>query len=683
MRDARSSTGSTTAGFRRPRHASRAGHRVLGAAVAALLATTGGLAAAAPAAADDSATDETATQATTETTTETTTGGATTPTEVTDQDVEELVVEEPATEEPVTEEPVEETPAEKAPPADEPAADDTSDGVVERVAPGEASEETSQDATKEELDAGADAPIGILVDTEGPGPDSGDLSVMFRAAHPDTYTTANPGAADSSDVQTQLTSNTQNRFFGCGDTIVYYQIVEVGGTAEGESELTVTTDFDTRFGNEDQVGITEVTALLPFDDTGYDSDGEETIVGTTASGTWSDGQISLESTITDVEAGETIIVEYRATLTCGIPPGDITGNLHAGSGGMVITQSDGTSQDVPGAGTQTVPLFANAVLVAPVPVNPTVTQGECPEGGEPVLPTLDLPANTSTIMYSVDPGGPYAPGQTVVVTATLAGDGLTWGELPEGWVMVDEDSAELEVTFADVPCVPVAPVVVQPECPEGVPTEPMLELPDDTDAVSYVVISQDEDSFGYGETVVVVATLEPGYVWADVLPEGWEMVDETTAAFEVTFAEAPCVANPVAPEVVQSQCPDGTVTRPTLTLPTTTGITYSVTPAGPYSGGRTVTVTAMLHDGYGWGTLPAGWTPTSAGATLQVTFGPDAECPKSPPAPPHVPPQGPSASPPLAVTGPDAVLTYAGLAGLALLAGGMLLWVSRRRGLLG
>ena len=51
---------------------------------------------------------------------------------------------------------------------------------------------------------------------------------------------------------------------------------------------------------------------------------------------------------------------------------------------------------------------------------------------------------------------------------------------------------------------------------------------------------------------------------------------------------------PAAPELVQAVCVDGVVTEPTLTLADTDVITYSADPAGPYSQGQSVTVTATL-----------------------------------------------------------------------------------------
>ena len=78
------------------------------------------------------------------------------------------------------------------------------------------------------------------------------------------------------------------------------------------------------------------------------------------------------------------------------------------------------------------------------------------------------------------------------------------------------------------------------------------------------------------------------------------------------MAAASCtVVTPVAPTVIEAVCVDGALTAPTLTLPTTDGITYTAD-----RGGRrmrrvqTVTVTATLAaTGVGWpATMPAGWT---------------------------------------------------------------------------
>ncbi|RPF20674.1 InlB B-repeat-containing protein [Myceligenerans xiligouense] len=463
-------------------------------------------------------------------------------------------------------------------------------------------------------------------DTVGPGPAAGDIDQpIFRAANPDTYTTADPSGADTSDVVTQLTSGT--RIFECGDTIVYFQVVPVDDDApDGESTVTLSTEFETRFGNNDQVGITEVEAFLATDDSSWSSDSEETISGTFASGTWSDGELVLVSTVDDVEAGETIVVEYHATLTCGNPPGDVNGNLHASNLGIQVCQDAGEGDcGSTGGGMQTVPLFANAVLVTVVPEYPEVTQSECVDG-EATEPTIVLPED-GALLYTADPEGPYEPGQEVVVTATLT-QGYTWGELPEGWMQVSDTEAEYVVILEDIDCdqvvVPEYPMVTQAECVDGEATEPTIVLPEDN-GLAYM--ADPEGPYEPGQEVMVTATLNEGYIWGE-LPEGWEQVSDTEAVYWVMLDDIDCdqVIVPEYPVVTQSECVDGWATEPTVMLPEDNGLAYMADPEGPYEPGQEVMVTATLNEGYIWGELPEGWEQVSDTEAVYWVMLDDIDC---------------------------------------------------------
>ncbi|MCF4122461.1 hypothetical protein L1785_15895, partial [Antribacter sp. KLBMP9083] len=310
-----------------------------------------------------------------------------------------------------------------------------------------------------------------------------------------------------------------------------------------------------------------------------------------------------------------------------------------------------------------------------VPVNPTVTQAVC-VAGQLTPPTLTL-ATTEGITYTVSPAGPYAPGQTVTVTATLE-DGFSWGTMPAGWTQESFTVATFELTFDEVECeevMPVNPTVTQAVCVGGVVTAPTLVLATTT-GITYTVAPA--GPYTAGQTVTVTATLADGFAWGD-MPAGWTQQSPTVATSSVTFDNVVCiVVSPQSPVLKPSVCPPGaTVPTPSvLTVGTTTGITYTASPAGPYSAGQTVTVTATLKDGFAWGTLPTGWTQVSATvATFKVTFGPDAVCPKpAQPAPP-------AAAPILPVTGADGTGALIGLAGLTLLAGLVLaIWARHRRG---
>ncbi len=100
--------------------------------------------------------------------------------------------------------------------------------------------------------------------------------------------------------------------------------------------------------------------------------------------------------------------------------------------------------------------------------------------------------------------------------------------------------------------------------------------PQPTPGVTYTLSPPGPYSGTQSYTVTVTATLANGYAWVDPLPTGWTRTSATTATFTVTLAAASCTeALPVAPKINQAQCVGGQVTNPTLTLPTTDGITYT------------------------------------------------------------------------------------------------------------
>ena len=73
---------------------------------------------------------------------------------------------------------------------------------------------------------------------------------------------------------------------------------------------------------------------------------------------------------------------------------------------------------------------------------PTNHSAECVDGAL-TPPTLTL-AETDGITYSVDADPPYAPGQTVVVTATLEDAGVAWpDQLPPGWTATSDTTANV------------------------------------------------------------------------------------------------------------------------------------------------------------------------------------------------------------------------------------------------
>jgi hypothetical protein len=227
---------------------------------------------------------------------------------------------------------------------------------------------------------------------------------------------------------------------------------------------------------------------------------------------------------------------------------------------------------------------------------------------------------------------PYAPGDTVVVTATLDPDGVGWPDrLPSGWRETSATTATYTVTFADVSCAPATPldpVVDAATCANGAVTVLTIDIAP-TDAIAYAVDPPGPYDGTVDTTVTVTATLTDGNAWVDPLPDGWTYVDPMTATFTVELAAASCAeVVPVVPANHPAECVDGVLVPPTLTFAETDGIAYSVNAEPPYAPGQTVIVTATLDtEGVTWpAELPEAWVLTSpTTATYTHTFA-DVSC---------------------------------------------------------
>ena len=213
------------------------------------------------------------------------------------------------------------------------------------------------------------------------------------------------------------------------------------------------------------------------------------------------------------------------------------------------------------------------------PVPPTNHAAQCVDGAL-TPPTLTL-AETDGISYSVDEDPPYAPGQTVVVTATLDEQGDGWpDQLPTGWTATSDTTATLTHTFDDVTCtavLPVDPTVVEGSCANGVATAASVQL-EATPGLVYSVDPPGPYDPAAETDVVVTATVLNGYAWEGSaaapagfagrgavdtgpqgapppveLPAGWTWVSPTEATFAITLPQAPA-------------CPEVAPTTTTLRL---------------------------------------------------------------------------------------------------------------------
>ncbi len=269
--------------------------------------------------------------------------------------------------------------------------------------------------------------------------------------------------------------------------------------------------------------------------------------------------------------------------------------------------------------------LADATCTPVSPTNPVVVPATC-TGGAVTEPMVVLPG-TEGIVYSAEPGPPYDGTKETTVTVTaILDDGFEWGQIPAGWRQVDAVTATHELVLHAASCdvvTPAAPSVIEAQCVGGVVTAPEIELAR-TDGITYT--ADPAGPYAAGDTVTVTATLaDSGVGWPEELPAGWTAQSSTTATYTVTFDRVSCrPVSPAAPLVEQAACRSGVVVAPTITLPSTMGISYRADPQGPYTGtdDHTVYIIATVSDGYGWGQLPPGWSrfdDTTATYTVQLT----------------------------------------------------------------
>lgn len=174
---------------------------------------------------------------------------------------------------------------------------------------------------------------------------------------------------------------------------------------------------------------------------------------------------------------------------------------------------------------------------------------------------------------------------------------------------------------------PADPAVAQARCVGGAAVAPSITVAAGPAGVSY---SLNPAAYVAGDTVTVTAVANASAWFQAPAPAGWTFVDLKTETFTVQLVAAPgCAAakTPLAPQdpaVTQSACSAGVATAPTVSVAgAPTGVSYSV-PAGPYTAGTTVTVTATITDPAQYefsGAPPAGWVyDTASSAHFDVVF---------------------------------------------------------------
>ena len=235
----------------------------------------------------------------------------------------------------------------------------------------------------------------------------GDISLDFVAAGPFTYNhdeTTGAGAefGDRTISKTDgVVESLEGGDFECGDFVVFFTQVVVDEGADGTGSISLDYSFGAETTGQPGVGFIDIENVsINSDDSAMDSDGGETAT-LTSEGLSGDGKELLGTVlVTDLEAGEEVIVQLVVELGCEI--GEPTGNLLNSIVDARVVGGDRIS-----VGQQTVPMKQVGDVARPgMNVNKT-----CPATatvGSTITYTIDIintgnePLDILSVMDTVD-----------------------------------------------------------------------------------------------------------------------------------------------------------------------------------------------------------------------------------------------------------------------------------------
>lgn len=252
------------------------------------------------------------------------------------------------------------------------------DGWSDRSDAGSASAESGRgdgftvkasDAVSEKSSAAKEALVAPLVAARAV--EVGDIQLDWIAAGPYTYNHSTlagtgPGLPEYDGRVISKTKGVVESLeasdFNCNDKVVYFLALEIADDPDIDAASTISVALS--FDNENGVGFRDFDSPAVFlntDDSAYDGDATLTGITTNApiAGNPPPGDLEISFDVNDVERGEVIIVQVVPILRCG-GDGSPNGNLQARLDTMKIG-----NKNVPGAGTQTIPLKSARLLLEP------------------------------------------------------------------------------------------------------------------------------------------------------------------------------------------------------------------------------------------------------------------------------------------------------------------------------
>lgn len=480
--------------------------------------------------------------------------------------------------------------------------------------------------------------------------DGGDFSLDFVAAAPNSYNHATGGGAyDDRTVgaSNDIVESLQGGDFTCGDTVTYLLHISNSATPTALNQtLAFGMSFAADTTGQSGAAHSAVTSVQmnygPVSggdgaggtDSAISDDGGSTVSWTSAL----NGQlftakstVDLQFTVTDLEAGETVVVRVDTTLACD-PGASPTGNLQASLTDSRVVAEDGTTVSkriTTGSGNQTIPFQKLGELIV------------VPQPGEIIVVKQTLPESATPLFNFTSTWGAFQLGDGDTTSSGVIDAGSYFvSETPtDGWTLFssvcDDGSPVSNIDVADgetVTCTFVNQLI--PLIPASVSVSPGTCAWIDESSVTDVSFTVDPGAtltIMLGDVVIGTYTASgsievgPGdYTWTATAANGYEIDGSASGNFTAISCEIP-------PEIVTVDVTVGTCVY--IDSESRTGVTASINPSGAATivvdgtmnltiDGQTLTVTPGDHS----------WTAVAAeGYVLEGTSGADFTTEACPP----------------------------------------------------
>ena len=266
--------------------------------------------------------------------------------------------------------------------------------------------------------------------------DGGDFTLDFVAAAPGTYSTVTGmgGEYDDRIIGDNVVESLEGGDFACGDVVEFFTAVTVDSGATGTQTIDINYDFSAVTTSGGQVGFGDIVYVQvnPGDSGNLNLEGDETATLIDETHTATDTLGTVE--VTNLDAGDQVIVALGVQITCEVTPGTVTGNIQS-----AIVSAETSEGDAIPVGQQVVPLKSAGEIAAPgisvaKTCTPTVHVGDdityeitiTNTGNE----TLNITSVTDTVLGDITSSFPATLGaglsdtETFTHTADL-GDGTS------------------------------------------------------------------------------------------------------------------------------------------------------------------------------------------------------------------------------------------------------------------